>query len=153
MLPKNPSKNKHSKCITEEKNVDDLANVLPPDQFFTMLKEHQSSIISLETKFKSMTAQKGKNRPINEEIDYLKCELDKKQNIDNEIFLRNELNKQDKEMKKLKEELRSMNELMVKSKLKNNNLDNNREIFEMKDQVITLSNLVNYSLNNVEDRL
>jgi len=62
-----------------------IQNVLPPDQFFTMLKEHQSSIISLETKLKTISNQKGKNRNLVEEIDFLKAELDKKQNVDNEI--------------------------------------------------------------------
>lgn len=155
MLPKNPAKNKHcSKCITHtDEKADDISNVLPPDQFFTMLKEHQSSILTLETKLKSMNAQKGMHRPLAEEIDYLKSEIDKKQNIDNEIFLRNELNKQDKEIKKLKEELKTVSEQNIKSRLVNPSYENNKEVFDMKDQIVALSNLVKYSLNNVDDRL
>lgn len=50
-----------------------------------MLKEHQSSIINLETKVKLM-GNKGKaNRNLADELDLLKTELDKKQNADTEI--------------------------------------------------------------------
>ena len=86
-------------------NPSEIPNVLPAEQFFTMLKEHQSSIINLETKVKLM-GNKGKaNRNLSDELDLLKTELDKKQNADTEIYLRNELNKQEKEIKRLREEV------------------------------------------------
>jgi len=86
-------------------NPSEIPNVLPAEQFFTMLKEHQSSIINLETKVKLM-GNKGKaNRNLADELDLLKTELDKKQNADTEIYLRNELNKQEKEIKRLRDEL------------------------------------------------
>lgn len=101
MLPKNPSKNKHSsKCISSDDNgseahshshhnhtisPSEIPSVLPNEQFFTMLKEHQSSIINLETKLKTISNKGKAHRNLADELDLLKTELDKKQNADTEI--------------------------------------------------------------------
>jgi len=139
MLPKNPSKNKHSKCLTEEGAVDSKA--LPPDQFFTMLKEHQSSIINLEAKFKQMNKMKG-NRNFGDEIDILKQEIEKKQDAETELLLRSEISRQEKEMKRLREECRQINENLVKSKFRGGTADVSKDVLDMRDQIVTLTNLV-----------
>lgn len=156
MLPKNPSKNKHcSKCISEEVMTGsaEIPNVLPPDQFQTMLREHQASIINIETKLKSISQKSKGNKPINEEIELIRVELDRKQNCDSENFMRNEMNKQEKEIKRLKDELRNLNENVVKSRYRNTNADAGKDIVDIKDQIVALTNLVKQSLNNVEERL
>jgi len=85
-------------------------NVLPQDQFFTMLLEHQSSIVNLEGKLKQMLKNKGL-RNIGEEIDSIKHSIARKQTQEIEQALRAEIFKQDKEMERLKNEYRSMNEI------------------------------------------
>jgi len=132
MLPKNPNKNKHgSKCIVEESNNNNeyinitsspknIPNVLPPDQFFTLLKEHQSSIINIETRLKSIQNNKNMNRNLAEEIDYLKSEMLKKQNSESEILIKSDMNKQSNEIKKLKDEMKLLSEVLYKPKFNNN---------------------------------
>jgi len=156
MLPKNSSKNKHSaKCISSDDNgteanphhnhtinSSEIPSVLPSDQFFTMLKEHQSSIINLETKLKTVTNKSKANRCLADELDLLKTELDKKQNADTEIYLRNELNKQEREIKRLRDELNCQRESTIKSKYKGSDGEKTKELTDIKDQIVSLTNLV-----------
>lgn len=156
MLPKNPSKNKHSSsCISSDDNgteaihhhkhtinPSEIPSVLPSDQFFTMLKEHQSSIINLETKLKTVTNKSKANRCLADELDLLKTELDKKQNADTEIYLRNELNKQEREIKRLRDELNYQRESTIKSKYKGSDGEKTKELTDIKDQIVSLTNLV-----------
>jgi len=115
------------------------------------LKEHQSSIINIETRLKSIQNNKNMNRNLGDEIDQIKFDLSKKQNSENEIILKTDLNKQNNELKKLKDDLKSLSESVYKSKYNTNT--NSKEYNELKDEIITLKNLMNISLNNVEDRL
>lgn len=155
MLPKNPSKNKHaSKCISDDNGQEahphhnhtispsEIPSVLPNEQFFTMLKEHQSSIINLETKLKTISNKGKANRNLADELDMLKTELDKKQNADTEIYLRNELNKQEREIKRLRDELGQQKESAVKSKYKGSDGERGKELVDIKDQIVSLTNLV-----------
>lgn len=107
-----------------------------------MLREHQASIINIETKLKSISQKSKGNKPINEEIELIRVELDRKQNCDSENFMRNEMNKQEKEIKRLKDELRNLNENVVKSRYRNTNADAGKDIVDIKDQIVALTNLV-----------
>jgi len=67
--------------------------------------------------------------------------------------LRNEIGRQDKELKKLKEACKQLNEQWVKSKFNHTANDVSKDVLDMRDQIVTLTNLVKYSLNNIEERL
>jgi len=67
--------------------------------------------------------------------------------------LRNEIGRQEKELKRLRETCKQLNEQWVKSKFKHTATDVGKDVLDMRDQIVTLTNLVKYSLTNIEERL
>jgi len=105
-----------------------------------MLKEHQSSLVNLEARCKQLAKGKGM-RNIADDIEVLKVELERKQDKEAEQLLRTEIAKQEREIKRLKEECRVMNESYLKNKPPIG-VEASKELLDLKDQIVTLTNLV-----------